>query len=73
MLYLIIGALALTLPAALAMPGARPPRHDGASLSPLKLLRDRRFLLFLGTASLLQASHAAYYAASRPCTGRRRG
>ena len=61
-LVLILGALALTVLAALALPGSPRRRHEGAPLSPLKLLlRDRRFLLFLGTASLLQASHAVYY------------
>jgi PPP family 3-phenylpropionic acid transporter len=59
--YLVLGALALTLLAALALPAAPARRHEGAPLNPLKLLRDRRFLLFLGTASLIQASHAAYY------------
>ncbi len=60
-LVLVLGALALTVLAALALPASPTRRHQGATLNPLKLLRDRRFLLFLGTASLLQASHAAYY------------
>ncbi|MCH9012300.1 MAG: MFS transporter [Proteobacteria bacterium] len=60
-LYLILGALALTVLAALALPGRRDPPHESARLSPLALLGKRRFLLFLGTVSLLQASHAVYY------------
>ena len=59
--YLVLGALALTLLAALALPAAPARRHEGAPLTPLNLLRDRRFLLFLGAASLNQASHAVYY------------
>ncbi len=59
--FLVLGALALTLLAALALPASPARRHEGAGLSPLKLLRDRRFLLFLGAAGLIQASHAAYY------------
>ncbi len=59
--YLVLGALALTLLAAFALPAATARRHEGASFNPFKLLRDRHFLLFLGTAGLLQASHAAYY------------
>ena len=59
--YLVLGALALTLVAALALPATQARRHDGASLSPLKLLRNRRFLLFLAAAAPIQASHAAYY------------
>ena len=60
-LILVLGALALTVLAALALPVSPTRRHDGAPRNPLKLLRDRRFLLFLGAASLLQASHAVYY------------
>ncbi len=60
-LYLVLGALGLTVLAALALPGRRDAPQEAARSSPLVLLRDRRFLLFLGTASLLQASHAAYY------------
>ncbi len=59
--YLVLGALALTLLAALALPAAQARRPEGTSFNPLKLLRDRRFLLFLGAASLIQASHAVYY------------
>lgn len=59
--YLVLGALALTLLAALALPAAPARHHEGAPLNPLKLLRDRRFLLFLGAASFNQASHAVYY------------
>ncbi len=60
-LFLVLGALALTLLAALALPAAPARRLDVASFNPLNLLRDRRFLLFLGAASLIQASHAVYY------------
>ncbi len=60
-LVLILGALGLTVLAALALPASPTRRHRGAALNPLALLRDRRFLLFLGAASLLQASHAVYY------------
>jgi len=59
--FLVLGALALTLLAALGLPAAQGRHQGGTPLSPLKLLRDRRFLLFLGAASLNQASHAAYY------------
>ncbi len=59
--FLVLGALALTLLAALALPAALARRPDGTSLNPLRLLRDGRFLLFLGAASLIQASHAVYY------------
>jgi PPP family 3-phenylpropionic acid transporter len=60
-LFLILGALVLTVLAALALPGRRDRRHEAARLSPFALLGKRRFLLFLGTVSLLQASHAVYY------------
>ena len=60
-LYLIMGALALTVLAALALPGRREAPVAAERSSPLALLGNRRFLLFLGAVSLLQASHAVYY------------
>jgi PPP family 3-phenylpropionic acid transporter len=60
-LYLILGALALTVLAALALPGRREAPVAAERSSPLALLGNRRFLLFLGAVSLLQASHAVYY------------
>ena len=60
-LLLVLGALGTTVLAALALPGRRERPHGAERASPLALLGNRRFLLFLGAASLLQASHAAYY------------
>lgn len=61
-LWLILLGLALTLAAAVALPG-RGERHDslrlGAAL--LQLARHGRLMRILLTGSLLQASHAAYY------------
>ncbi len=61
-LGLVLGALAATLLAALAVPAPREGRPRGAGrIRPLALIGDRRFLLFLLAAALLQASHAVYY------------
>ncbi len=58
-LLLILGGLGATVLAALALPGRRAATAQRSS--PRALVGDRRFLLFLGAASLLQASHAMYY------------
>lgn len=60
-LYLILGALGLTFIAAVLLPA-----REGETAKPgrgelFALIRDKRFLLFLLAAGLLQASHAAYY------------
>ncbi|MCH8155796.1 MAG: 3-phenylpropionate MFS transporter [Proteobacteria bacterium] len=60
-LYLMLGALGATVLAALALPGRRETPVTAQRSSPFALLGNRRFLLFLGAAGLLQASHAAYY------------
>ncbi|MFQ5775647.1 MAG: 3-phenylpropionate MFS transporter [Kiloniellaceae bacterium] len=60
-LVLILAALGLTVAAALALPGRRPQTAPAGRRALTALLRERRFLLFLGAASLLQASHAVYY------------
>ncbi|MBB4314085.1 MFS transporter [Roseospira marina] len=65
----ILSALSLTVLSAAALPpdemrvgaprGARRPVFGGDGV--LRLLRDRRFLLFLGCVGLSQGSHAPYY------------
>ena len=61
-LWMVLGALALTVAAAFAMPDARTPQGLPRHRAPLAaMLRDRRFIVFLLCASLLQASHAVYY------------
>lgn len=60
-LWLVLGAAALTFVASLMLPrriAAAPARGTG-SIRPL--LRDRPVLLFLVAASLVQASHAVLY------------
>lgn len=62
LLWLILGALAATAAAALLLPGGAPTESKAAAPGGLgRLLADRRFLLFLVAAGLLQASHAVYY------------
>lgn len=60
-LWLITGGLVLTWVACLTAPDIRT-RHDGAKPQPIgPLLGNRLYLLFLLSASLLQASHMIYY------------
>ncbi len=59
---LILGALCLTAAATAVLPRGTSSGAGGPTAGGLRaLLSDRRFLLFLLAASLLQASHAAYY------------
>lgn len=60
-LWLILGALGLTLLATAAMPGQDRPPAPAERRGMLSLLGERRFVIFLAAASLLQASHAVYY------------
>jgi PPP family 3-phenylpropionic acid transporter len=63
--WMILVAMALTVPAALALP--RPPRDDRPSALPLRiadaarLVRSPMFLLFLLATTLIQAAHALLY------------
>ena len=62
LLWFILGALAATVAAALALPaGGKVAQPTPASGGIRLLLSDRRFLLFLLAAALSQASHAVYY------------
>ena len=59
---LIAAALAAAALAAVALPKAPPSPHEPGPAGGLgALLGNRRFLLLLAAASLLQASHAGYY------------
>ncbi len=60
-LWLVAGAIAATLLAAAGLPQERRPNRAGGRMPALVLLRDGNFLVFLGAASLLQASHAVLY------------
>ena len=60
--WMILAALGATFLASLALPrvGAVPAAEASATRMSA-LIRDRRFVLFLTAAALLQASHAVYY------------
>jgi PPP family 3-phenylpropionic acid transporter len=61
-LWLVIGAVALTLAATLGLPGDdRDPAPGPREGHALELLTQRPFLLFVAAAGCLHASHALYY------------
>jgi len=60
--WMILVALAVTVAATLGLPATAPPPAAGARFVPFELLRDRRFGMFLLAATLIQGSHAVYYA-----------
>ena len=60
-LLLVLAGFALTLVAVLLYPDQRPPRASAGWRRVTTLLSNRRFVVFLIAASLLQASHAVYY------------
>jgi PPP family 3-phenylpropionic acid transporter len=60
-LWLILGIIGSLVLACLLMPDERPAPTEGNKSSPFKLLLDRRFMIFVVAASLMQASHGVYY------------
>jgi MFS transporter, PPP family, 3-phenylpropionic acid transporter len=62
LIWLIAGAMALTLTAACALAPLGPSSHGSSTALPATALwRDRSFLGIAAAASLIQASHAVYY------------
>jgi PPP family 3-phenylpropionic acid transporter len=59
-LWLVAGFATLTFLTCLSLP--QTPGSGPSTLAPGLLLRDRRLLLFFAAATLIQASHAVYYA-----------
>jgi PPP family 3-phenylpropionic acid transporter len=60
-LYLLLAASAFTAAGCVLVPhGASAPRADKPP--PWRSLLDRKFMLFLAAAALIQSSHAVYYA-----------
>ncbi len=51
----------LAVAAAVALPDIRAPKAGGGRPVLIEVLGDRKFLLFLATATLLQPAHAVYY------------
>lgn len=60
-LWLMLGALGLTVTAALALPDVGPPPARARRAPIAGLLSSRVFVVFLLAVGLTQASHAAYY------------
>ncbi|HLB79906.1 MAG TPA: 3-phenylpropionate MFS transporter [Dongiaceae bacterium] len=60
-LDLLLVGLALTAAAALALPEWRRPAAAPLAVGVLGLLADRRMILFLAAASLIQGSHSVLY------------
>ena len=56
-----LAAVALTLLAAILLPGHKAQAVSESRFPLAPVLRDRRFLLFLGASSCVHASHAVYY------------
>jgi len=63
-LYLMLGAMGLALGAAIGLPRAAGPAHHRPAGGWLALMADRRLMLFLAAASLVQSSHAMLYSFS---------
>ena len=66
-LWLVLGALAVSFPAAIALPGRDAAAQQAGSAEDLSLKRlarlfgQREVLIFLAASALIQSSHAAYY------------
>ena len=60
-LWLILGALGVTVAVSCLLPDERLPRARRPAAPSLRLLRRRIFLVFLIATGLLQSSHAVYY------------
>lgn len=60
-LWMMIAAMAAALAAGFGLPGRRPPTVGDVRFPALALLRQKRFVVFIVSVSLLQASHAALY------------
>jgi MFS transporter, PPP family, 3-phenylpropionic acid transporter len=59
-LYLLLGTMAVTAATCALLPRGAPPSRE-ASPGSWRLLFQRRHLVFLAAATLIQSSHAVYY------------
>ncbi len=60
--WMVLAAAALTVVAASALPDLRAERAQRLRLPMIEVLRLRSFALFLAAATVIQGSHAVYYA-----------
>jgi len=59
--WILLGSLALVVAVTFFLPPTRAPAATDARFAPWAVLRDRRFVLFIAAAALIQASHSVYY------------
>ncbi len=63
LIYMMVtGAIVLVSLSCMAVPRSTPPRAEARRWTTLQVLADRRFVVFLVCAALIQASHSAYFA-----------
>ncbi len=63
LIYMMVtGAIVLTALSCLALPASTPERAEVKAWTIGRVLSDRRFVVFLICAALIQASHSAYFA-----------
>ncbi len=60
--WMVLSATAVAVIACALLPDFRPERTTSTQAPILLILRNRRFVLFLFAAALIQGSHAVYYA-----------
>jgi len=59
--WILLGSLALVVAVTFFLPPTRAPAATDTRFAPWAVLRDRRFVLFIAAAALIQASHSVYY------------
>ncbi len=60
--WMVLAALAVAVAACALVPDARPEKTASTRAPVLLVMGNRRFILFLAAAALIQGSHAVYYA-----------
>ena len=60
--WMVLAAIAVAVVACALVPDARPEKTASTRAPLLLILQNRRFVLFLVAAALIQGSHAVYYA-----------
>ena len=60
--HIILASLALVITVTIFLPPTQAPATKNTWFAPLKVLQDKRFLIFIAASALIQASHSVYYA-----------
>lgn len=59
--YILLSSLALVVAVTFFLPATQIPKANDSHFTPITVIKDRQFILFITACALIQSSHSVYY------------